>query len=225
MLVLASLALAAPPLPMLQSEGSAVAVGAVARVDSDALVDPGCGGPACEALRDRSNLGAFAQGQLYPWLGGYAVVSAEHSVTEAAYYADDGIALDGGLVSALFPARPNGALVWVHGTLAGAGQAGATRSARAQLEAGGAWRTGDPGGGLFGYLGGNVLILGNDEINILGGEVEIPLAPALPAEVVGGVVVTSEPLGSFNSRSRLFLAVDGRVGARSGVGLALGLSL
>lgn len=225
LVALVHLAHAAPPLPMLQGEGTAVALGAVARVDSDALVDPGCGGPACDAVRERSNVGAFVQGQLYPWLGGYASVTAEHSAISAAYYADEGIALDAGLSSALFPRRPNGVLAWIHATAASAGEAGATRSSRAQLEAGAAWRVGDPGGGLFGYLGGNALVVGDDELNILGGEVEIPLAPALPAEAVGGVVVTSEPLGSFNSRSRLFLAVDARLGARVGVGLTLGLGL
>jgi len=224
-LALAAVALAAPPLPVLAEEGSALGLGALARADTDSLVDPACGGEGCEALRSRVNIGGFAQGQLYPWLGGYAAVSQEQVSTPAAFYAAEGIALDAGIVSSLWARREQGLVAWAHFTAASAGSADATRSSRYQVEAGAAARLGTPGGGLLGFAGGNVLLFGDDELHILSGSVPIPLVPALPVEAVGGVVVTSEPLGSFDSASRLMLSADIRLGARNGVGLALGLTL
>ncbi len=225
LLAFAAAALAAPPLPVLVEEGSAVGLGALVRADTDSLVDPGCAGAGCEALRSRVNIGGFAQGQLYPWLGGYAAITQEQVSTPAAFYAASGIALDAGLVSSLWARREQGMVAWAHFTAASAGDANATRSSRYQVEAGAAARFGNPGGGVLGFAGGNVLILGEDELHILSGSVPIPLAPALPVEAVGGIVVTSEPLGGYASSSRLMLSTDVRLGARNGVGLTLGLTL
>jgi hypothetical protein len=225
MLLSASLALAAPYVPALAEVGPAGMVGGMLDTRSDALVDLECAGESCDALRERTRVGAFIEGQATPWLGGWVAIARETTVTTAALYADTGLAGDGGAWLNLRPQADLGALVWVSGTAGSSGDPAGTHATRWQIESGGAARFGRPDAGIVSCVGANVLVLGNDDTFIHQGTIQVPLAPTLPIEALAGATLYSKTLGGFGSRSRLSFTIEASVGARSGLGAALGLVL
>ena len=225
MLLVATLALARPPVPILADRGASVALGATGHTTTDLLVDPECSGTACEALRQRSFVGGFVQGQIVPWMGLWGEVGSELSVADAALAATQGVALDSGVYFSPWPARAIGAMAWSNLAFAVAGEVGQDVAKRWQLEAGGAARFGRPADAVIAWVGANVLIVGNDSV-LLGEEAfEVPLAPLAPGEVVAGGTLMSEPLRGAASTSRVFLTLEGSVGARTAFGASLGVAL
>lgn len=225
MLLIATLALAGPKLPTVAERGAAIAFGAAGSTSTDLLVDAKCTGTACEAIRQRSAVGGFVQGQFTPWIGAWASAGSELSVADAALLATKGLVADTGIYVAPWAARPIGATVWGTFAFADAGQVGNDLSKRWQLEAGAAARFGKPSEGLVSWLGVNALIVGNDSVFLGADAIEIPLSPLLPGELVGGVSLVSNALRGFGSSSRLFLTMDGSVGARTSFSASLGLAL
>lgn len=225
MLLIASLALAGPKLPVLAERSAAIALGGIGLTQTDLLVDPECAGTACEAVRQRSSVGGFVQGQFAPWIGVWGTVGSELSVADAALLAAKGVVVDTGLYVSPWPARAVGATAWGSFAFADAGQPGNDVSKRWQLEAGGAARIGRTNDGVVGWVGVNALIVGNDTVYLGADAIEIPLSPAVPGEFVFGGSLISDPLRGFGSSSRVFLTLDGSVGARTGFGAALGVAL
>lgn len=225
MLLIVSLALAGPKLPIIAERSAAVAFGGLGSIDTDLLVDPECAGTACEAVRERTLVGGFVQGQFAPWIGVWGTVGSELSVANAALLTTKGISVDTGLYVSPWAARPVGATAWGTFAFADAGQAGNDVSKRWQLEAGGAARFGRPSDGVVAWVGANALIVGDDTVYLGTDAIEITLSPLLPGEVVFGGSLVSDPLRGFGSSARMFLTIDGCIGARTGFGAALGVVL
>jgi hypothetical protein len=181
-----------------------------------------CTGEACEADRRRSLLGGFVQGQFAPWIGAWALAGAETNLTDAALFSGTGLGLNAGVYGAPWSSRPVGALAWLNADFGDASETAGNSADRWQLEAGGAARVGQPAGGLVAWAGANVLIVGSDVTNANAGEVEVPLAPVAPIELVGGATLYSNPLRGFASNSRVSFALDGSLGARTSFGASLG---
>ena len=221
MLWFATAALASPPLPQLTEQGVAVGVGISGTAGTDALVDPDCAErAACEALRHRSGVQGALLLQVAPYLGGWLGVGSESVNVPAASFSAEGLSVEGGMNVNLRPADALGAMVWAEADYAAAGELTEASARRFGVKVGGAARFGNPAEEAAAWLGGEIVVSGNDVTSTLDGTVDVDLVPALPANLIGGFAIWSLPLGGGNSK--MFLGGDVAVGAQSRVRLTLG---
>lgn len=221
MLLFATTALASPPLPQLTGNGVAVGVGISGAAGTDVLVDPDCAEDgACEALRHRSGVRGTLLLQVAPFVGGWLAVGSESLKVPAASFSAEGLALEGGMNVNLRPADALGAMVWAEADYAAAGELTEASARRFGVNVGGAARFGNPAEEAAAWLGGEIVVSGNDVTSTLDGTVDVDLVPAVPANLIGGFALWSAGLGG--SDSRMFLGGDVAVGAQSRVRLTLG---
>ena len=224
MLILVAVALAAPPIPQLTTQGFAVGFGGVGRVSEDQLVDPDCTSDACAALRHRSGWGGLVVVQAAPFASGWFRGGSEAVSAQAAEYSASGFGFDGGLTANFLPKRDIGALAWGEGFYGNSGTEGKSEARRWGAKAGGAARFGTALDGVFVWTGGELEFEGKDTTRTQGGALEVPLRPAIPLNVVAGIAILSEPLAGAGSTSpRMFFTLSGSAGAELGMDASLGV--
>lgn len=86
------------------------------------------------------------------------------------------------------------------------------------IEVGGAATFGSADDNFMGWIGADALVFGQD-LTWLDTSYQAELMPYLPAELTGGVVVVSEPLGGpWARRGRVTAGIHANVGYRNGIG-------
>ncbi len=224
MLALLATAAASPPLPQLADEGFAVGLSASASTVTDVLVDPTCdSGSACDAHRHRGGYGGALLLQVAPFVGAWLAVNAESVTITQAEYQAEGVALEGGLSVNARPQQDFGGLMWASGAYATSGADGADNAQRWNVRAGGAARFGQPDDQASAWVGGELLITGKDLTQVLGGTLEVALAPVVPISATAGFVLWSPPLGvSTRDVPRAFFSGQASIGAENGFGVGVG---
>ncbi len=222
--MLLATAAASPPLPQLADEGFAVGLAASASTVTDVLIDPDCETEsACDAHRHRGGYGGALLLQVAPFVGAWLAVDAETVTISQADYEAAGVALAGGVTVNLRPQQDMGALAWVAGAYGTSGADGADRAQRWNVRAGGAARFGQPDDQASGWVGGELLIPGRDLTEVLGGTLEVTLAPIVPISATAGFVLWSPPLGvSTRDVPRVFFSGHASLGAENGFGAGVG---
>jgi hypothetical protein len=225
MLLLSSLALAAPLAPIVDSQpAGSFSVLVAGSKRTDHRRQQGCATGQCLALVVDTGWRGLVEYRPLSFLSVWGEVGWSAERVRAALYEGGGVEYGGGLKAGL-PLRPwLGVDLWGSYTGWSTAEAeGVENHRRGELDLGASLRLGSSDSGLVGWVGPVVSPWNNSTMNALDGAVPLTLLPSFPLSATAGALFVSNPLGPiWSERGRMSLGVGGTVGNRVGVDFWLG---